>query len=121
MEPTTLDLVPGVEPQLERRDGEGPAADARRRRAGLGARSLAVTLYTNAAHEEAYARDGIDAHPSRVMLRALRRPVTAGIGNFRGRALVTQLAVADLPKNAAGEIVPTLLVDDGPSGARLRR
>ena len=117
MEPTTLDLVPGVEPQLERAT-RSAAAVADVVGAPLGARSLAVTLYTNAAHEEAYARDGIDAHPSRVMLRALRRECDRGDRKFSWSPLVTQLVVADLPKNAAGEIVPTLLVDDGPSGAR---
>ena len=83
MEPTTLDLVPGVEPQLERATRSAAAvADVV---GGRWAPPLAVTLYTNAAHEEAYARDGIDAHPSRVMLRALRRECDRGDRNFRGR------------------------------------
>jgi len=117
MEPTTLDLVPGVDAQLERAT-RSAAAVADVVGAPLGARALAVTLYTNAAHDDAHARSDIDAHPSRVMLRALRRECARGDRLFSWSPLVTQLVVADLPKNAVGEIVPTLLVDDGPSGER---
>ena len=113
MEPTTLDLVPGIVPQLERAMRSAVAV-AEITGAPLGARSLAVTLYTNAKYEDEYAAAGASAHPANVMFESFSREVDSSDRVFSWRPLVTQLVVTDLPKGAIGEIEPILLVDEGP-------
>ena len=113
MEPTTLDLVPGIVPQLERAMRSAVAvADVTG--APLGARALAVTLYTNAKYASEYAAAGADSHPSRVMREALKRETDSSERHFSWKPLVMQLVVTDLPKGSIGEIAPVLLVGSGP-------
>lgn len=113
MEPSTLDLVPGIVPQLERAMRSAVAvADVTG--APLGARALAVTLYTNAKYESEYAAAGADSHPSRVMREALKRETDSSARRFSWKPIVMQLVVTDLPKGSIGEIAPVMLVGNGP-------
>jgi len=111
MEPTTLDLVPGIASQLERAMRSAVAV-AEISGAPLGSQSLALTLYSSAKYGDEYA--AANAHPSRVMLDALENEIAASARKFSWQPLVTQLVVTDLPKNCIGEIAPTLIIGKGP-------
>jgi len=111
MEPTTLDLVPGIASQLERAMRSAVAV-AEISGAPLGSQSLALTLYSSAKYGDEYA--AANAHPSRVMLDALENEIAASARKFSWQPLVTQLVVTDLPKNCIGEIAPILIIGKGP-------
>ena len=113
MEPTTLDLVPGIVAQLDRAMASAVAV-ADITGAPLGERALAVTFYTSAKYNADYEAEGV--HPANVMSASFERVVAQSGRRFLWRPTTTYLTVTDLPKNAIGEIAPTLLVGTGPLG-----
>ena len=113
MEPTTLDLVPGIVAQLDRAMASAVAV-ADITGAPLGERALAVTFYTSAKYNADYEAEGV--HPANVMSASFERVVAQSGRRFLWRPTTTYLTVTDLPKNAVGEIAPTLLVGAGPLG-----